>query len=108
MTKHIYSTRRIPEVCFKQLRDAGYEVDISEKDGVLTREELLLALRAKPYDAVISLLTDTIDGEVFDAVPSAKIFANYAVGFNNIRSEEHTSELQSQFHLVFRLLLYNN
>ena len=87
MTKHVYSTRRIPEVCFKQLRDAGYEVDISEKDGVLTREELLLALRAKPYDAVISLLTDAIDGEVFDAVPSAKIFANYAVGFNNIDLE---------------------
>src|SRR5689334_24850156 len=25
--------------------------------------------------------------------------------FNNLRSEEHTSELQSQFHLVCRLLL---
>ena len=84
MANYIYSTRRIPEVGFTMLRDVGYEVDVSEKDGALTREELLIALRAKPYSAVITLLTDTIDGEVFDAVPSAKIFANYAVGFNNI------------------------
>jgi lactate dehydrogenase-like 2-hydroxyacid dehydrogenase len=33
---------------------------------------------------VLCLLTDTIDGEVFDAVPNAKVFANYAVGYNNI------------------------
>ncbi len=80
----IYVTRRIPENGLAMLREKGFTLDVSEKDGVLTREELLLALRAKPYDGVLPLLTDTIDGEVFDAVPSAKIFANYAVGFNNI------------------------
>jgi lactate dehydrogenase-like 2-hydroxyacid dehydrogenase len=63
-------------------------VDISEKDGVLTKEELIPELQKKPYDAVLSLLTDKIDGDIFDAVPSAKIFANYAVGFNNIDLEE--------------------
>ena len=67
----------------KLLREKGFEIDVSEKDGVLTREELLTALKAKPYDAVLSLLTDKIDGEVFDTVPTAKIFANYAVGFDN-------------------------
>jgi lactate dehydrogenase-like 2-hydroxyacid dehydrogenase len=66
------------------LRDKGFTLDVSEKDGVLTQVELLSALRAKPYDGVLCLLTDTINGAVFDAVPSAKIFANYAVGFNNI------------------------
>ena len=66
------------------LKEKGFTLDISEKDGVLTKEELLGALAAKPYDGVLSLLTDTINGEVFDAVPTAKIFANYAVGFNNI------------------------
>jgi glyoxylate reductase len=80
----IYVTRRIPELGLSMLRDKGFTLDVSEKDGVLTREELLGALRSKPYDGVLSLLTDTIDGEVFDAVPTAKIFANYAVGFNNI------------------------
>lgn len=80
----IYITRHIPEVGITMLRDAGHEVEVSTKDGVLTREELIEALKAQPYDAVVCLLTDTIDGEVFDAVPTAKIFANYAVGYNNI------------------------
>lgn len=80
----IYVTRHIPEVGITMLKDAGHTVEVSEKDGVLTREELLSALTQKPYDAVVSLLTDPIDGAVFDAVPTAKIFANYAVGYNNI------------------------
>lgn len=81
---HIYVTRRIPEIGINLLRAAGHTVVVSQKDGVLTREELLAELRQHPYDAVISLLTDAIDGDVFDAVPTAKVFANYAVGFNNI------------------------
>ena len=86
--KKIYVTRKIPESGIKLLQDKGYEVDISEKDGVLTREELLDVLKQKEYDAVLPLLTDKIDGEVYDAVPSAEIFANYAVGYNNIDVEE--------------------
>lgn len=84
----IFVTRRIPEEGIALLRTAGHEVEVSEKDGVLTKEELRAALSAKPYDAVLCLLTDSIDGEIFDAAPSAKIFANYAVGFNNIDIEE--------------------
>ena len=83
----IYVTRRIPDAGIKKLQERGYEVDISEKDGVLTKEELLTALKAKPYDAVLCLLTDAIGSEAFDAVPTAKIFANYAVGYNNIDVE---------------------
>ena len=83
----IYVTRRIPEVGLAHLRAQGHELDISEKEGILSRDELLAALRAKPYEAVLCLLTDKIDGEVFDAVPTAKMFANYAVGFNNIDLE---------------------
>lgn len=84
----IFITRKIPEDGIKLLRDKGYEVDVSEKDGVLTKEELINALKAKEYEAVLCLLTDNIDGDVFDAVPTAKIFANYAVGYNNIDIEE--------------------
>lgn len=80
----IYVTRHIPDIGINLLRAAGHTVDISEKDGVLTPDELKTAVSAKPYDAVLCLLTDTINKEVFDAVPSAKIFANYAVGYNNI------------------------
>lgn len=80
----IFVTRHIPDIGINMLRAAGHTVDISEKDGVLTPDELQAALKAKPYDAVISLLTDKINKDAFDAVPSAKIFSNYAVGFDNI------------------------
>lgn len=82
--KKIYVTRMIPKSAILMLRRKGYEVDISEKDGVLTKDELISELKKKEYDAVLSLLTDKIDGDIFDAVPSAKIFANFAVGYNNI------------------------
>lgn len=69
----------------EMLREVGYEVTVSEKNGVLTRDELKSALAEKDYDAVVSLLTDSIDAETISAVPSSvKIIANYAVGYNNI------------------------
>lgn len=80
----VYITRQIPESGINKLKEKGYEVDINSADKVLSREELLNALKQKPYDAVLCLLTDKIDKEVFGAVPTAKIFANYAVGFDNI------------------------
>lgn len=80
----IYITRHIPEIGINLLRAAGHTVDVSTKDGVLTPAELTHALSAKPYDAAICLLTDTINADVFASVPTAKIFANYAVGYNNI------------------------
>lgn len=81
--KKIYVTRKIPDIGISMLTNKGYEVDINRYDRPLTKAELVSEVSQKPYDAVLSLLTDQIDGEVFDAVPSAKIFANYAVGFNN-------------------------
>lgn len=80
----IFVTRKIPEVGLRWMREGGHEVIVSEKDGVLTPEELQEALRMRPYDGVVSLLTDTIDTAILKAAPSIKIVANYAVGFNNI------------------------
>lgn len=80
----VFITRKIPDSGPALLRGKGYEVDVSAKDGVLTKDELTVALKKKLYDAVLCLLTDTIDADVFNAVPSAKIFSNYAVGFDNI------------------------
>lgn len=84
----VFVTRKIPSAGIEMLHNAGHEVTVSDKDGVLTREELLSALQQKQYDAVLCLLTDRIDKEVFDASPNAKIFANYAVGFNNINLDD--------------------
>ncbi|TSC57096.1 MAG: D-isomer specific 2-hydroxyacid dehydrogenase [Parcubacteria group bacterium Greene0416_79] len=84
MLKLVFVTRKIPEVGLALLREKGYALDISDADRPLAKKELIAALKTKPYDGVLCLLTDTIDAEVFDAVPTAKIFANYAVGLNNI------------------------
>ena len=80
----VYVTREIPEEGIEKLKSAGHEVVVSEKNGVLTKEELVAALEEHNPEAVLCLLTDTINGEIFDAAPNAKIFANYAVGYNNI------------------------
>ncbi len=80
----VYITRKIPELGINKLKARGYEVDINPDDKVLSKKELIKALKKKRYDAVLCLLTDKIDAEVFGAVPTAKIFANYAVGYDNI------------------------
>ncbi|OHA21335.1 MAG: hypothetical protein A2759_02420 [Candidatus Taylorbacteria bacterium RIFCSPHIGHO2_01_FULL_49_60] len=82
--ERVFVTRKIPGNGLAMLREAGFEVDVSSKDRPLSKQELIKALRKKPYDAVLSLLTDQIDAEVFDAAPTVKIVANYAIGFNNI------------------------
>src|SRR5438309_11975393 len=62
---------------------------------------------------------DTATTEIYtlslhDALPICDVFERYLAGedphhiermWRRVRSEEHTSELQSQFHLVCRLLL---
>ncbi len=88
MNKKIFITRNIPDAGIQMLKDHGYEVDISEKTEPLSRDEIIEYVSKKPYDAIITLLTDPIDEKVFDAVPTAKIFANYAVGYNNINIAE--------------------
>lgn len=85
---NILITRKIPGNPEKILTEAGHNVYTNEHDRPYTHEELLTQLSKNKYDAVLSLLTDKIDGEIFDATPSTKIFANYAVGFDNIDVEE--------------------
>lgn len=80
----IFVTRKIPSRGTDLLRAAGHEVDVFEFDRVMSKEELFDALSKKPYDALLSLLTDTIDEGVLEHAPSLKIISNYAVGFNNI------------------------
>jgi len=80
----VYITRQIPENGIKILKDKGYEVDINTENRPLTKEELINNLKDKNYDAVLTLLTDIIDKEVMDSAPTVKIFANFAIGFNNL------------------------
>ncbi len=77
----VYVTRMIPPENIDELR-RHFDVEVNPDDRALTREELKGKLKGR--DGVVSLLTDTIDGDVLDAAgPQLRIVANYAVGFNN-------------------------
>jgi len=79
----VFITRLIPEKGINLLKEQGFDVEVSDFDGILPREKLLE--KVKGVDAILSLLTDKMDGEVMDAAgPQLKIIANYAVGYDNI------------------------
>lgn len=79
---NVYVTRQIPEAGIEMLREACRVVDVNPEDRVLTHEELLAAVAGR--EGVLCLLTDRIDAEVMDAAKGCKVFANYAVGYDNI------------------------
>ncbi len=83
----VYVTRQIPQSALDRL-EGVVEYSVNPHDRVLERDELLEAVR--DIDGLLSLLTDDIDAEVFDAAPDLKIVANYAVGYNNIDVAEAT------------------
>ncbi|MFA6161447.1 MAG: D-glycerate dehydrogenase [Patescibacteria group bacterium] len=79
----IFLTRKIHQAGIDLLKKAGHKVTIYPKDDIIDRKPLLAGVKGK--DAVLSLLTDKIDEEVFMAAgPQLKVIANYAVGFDNV------------------------
>lgn len=82
MSWNVFVTRPIPQPGIDILTDHCSRVDINADDRVLTKEELLREVKGR--DGVLCLLTDTIDEEVLNTAQGVGIFANHAVGFNNI------------------------
>ena len=75
-------TRKLPSSVIEKL-EAVCEVDLYTGAKAISREELLQ--RVKGVDALVCLLTDTIDTVLLDAAgPQLKVVANVAVGYNNI------------------------
>jgi glyoxylate reductase len=74
-------TRKLPSSVLGKLR-AVAEVDLYTGDAAIPAGEL--RSRVADKDAIVALLTDTIDRAVIDAAPGLKAIANVAVGFNNI------------------------
>jgi glyoxylate reductase len=79
----VYITRKIPEIGIKILKDKGFEVSVNPKDRPLTKQELINEIKGNDYAAVLTLLTDIVDAEVMDSAPSVRIYANFAIGYNN-------------------------
>jgi len=79
----VFVTYQIPEAGIKKLQEAGHEVVVRQEQALISREELVAAL--KEYDAILPLLTDKIGAEeIAQAGKQLKVIANYAVGYDNI------------------------
>ncbi len=78
----VFITRMIPSAAVDLLKK-HCDVEINTQDRVLSKKQLMKKVKGK--SAVLCLLTDTIDDDVFESAgPQCRIFANYAVGYNNI------------------------
>lgn len=78
--KKVYITSNIPDVADEMLKEK-YEVVKNIENKPLTKEEIIEL--GNEYDAILTALTDPIDEEVMQKSKKVKIYANYAVGFNN-------------------------
>ncbi len=74
-------TRQIPEAGLARLRESA-EVRIWAEELPPSADELKILLTG--CDGAVTLLTDTIDGQLLDQVPELHVISNFAVGFDNI------------------------
>lgn len=77
-------TRLIPQNTIEMLSEV-FEIHANTAERGLSREELLESIAGK--DALLSLLSDKVDGELMDRAKTLKVVSNYAVGYNNIDLE---------------------
>ncbi|MBR2076434.1 MAG: D-glycerate dehydrogenase [Exiguobacterium sp.] len=82
MKKRIYITRRLPEEAVEPLRDQ-YDVRMWEHEGESVPREVLLE-EASSAHALWTMLSDTVDREVFERATHLEVVSNLAVGYNNI------------------------
>lgn len=85
---YIYITRKLPESVIATLKSfADVQMWDSEENPV--PRDILLN-EAKKADALLTMLSDKIDKELFNIATNLKVVANLAVGFDNIDVEEAT------------------
>ncbi|MGF2617643.1 D-glycerate dehydrogenase [Rossellomorea vietnamensis] len=82
MKPYIYVTRKLPEQVLKPLQNL-YKVHMWEDENSSVPREVLLE-KAKKASGILSMLSDSIDKELFEQAPNLKVVANLAVGYDNI------------------------
>jgi glyoxylate reductase len=83
----VYVTRELPERGLKIIKKR-FDAEVWPEYAPPPKK--VIVEKVKNVDALASLLSDTIDAEVFDAAPKLKIVAQMAVGFDNINVQEAT------------------
>jgi glyoxylate reductase len=83
LTSSILLTGKIPSSVLARLESIG-EVEQFRRDGVdvMPHDELVERISGK--QALVSMITDAVSGDVIEAGKDLKIIANAAVGYNNI------------------------
>lgn len=87
MKPALFITRILPKPAMDILHNY-FKVTTNAEDRILEKKEIIATI--KDQDALLCLLTDTIDLDVLNAAPKLKAIANYAAGFNNIDIQEAT------------------
>jgi len=83
----VYITREIPE---RGLKIIQKHFDAEVWPEYAPPPKKVIIEKAKNVDALVSLLSDKIDSEVFNSAPKLKIIVQLAVGFDNIDVQEAT------------------
>ncbi len=87
--KRIYITHHIPDPAIDMLAAKGYEIVVATDTGVIPQKKIINVLQkaekqGKGFHALLTLLTDKVDGATIDAGKSLEVVSNYAIGFDNI------------------------
>lgn len=90
MKPYIFITRKLPDDVLQVLQEA-YEVSMWDKEDVPVPREILIK-EASQADALLTMLSDSIDTEVLTAGKNLKVVANLAVGFDNIDIQTATEK----------------
>lgn len=78
--KKVLVTKKIPEIGIEELKK-HFEVTVLEQEGNL--DPKVLDEYAQNVDGILTQLSDVIDEDFIRNHPNVKVYANYAVGYNN-------------------------
>ncbi|MDP4085645.1 MAG: D-glycerate dehydrogenase [Bacillota bacterium] len=85
MKPYIYVTRKLPKEAIERF-EAEFEINMWDYEDVPVPREILIK-EAMKADALLTMLSDSIDETILNAGENLKVVANLAVGFDNINVE---------------------
>ena len=84
----VFVTRELPSAGIELLKKEGFDVSIWPHERPMTQKELIAeAIKA---NALLSLLTDSIDAKFLNECKHLEIISQFAVGYDNINIPEAT------------------
>lgn len=81
MKQKVFISGKIPRLAYDLLTQE-FDVTMHDDLRLLSKQEIIDGLAGK--DALLCLLSDSIDKEIIESNKNLKVIANYGAGFNNI------------------------